>query len=226
MGMGLLGKKVGMTQLHTASGVSVPVTLIEAGPCPIVQKKVKVKEGYDAVQVGFDPCKEKRHNRAVLGHYKKAGVKACRLLGEFRVEDPAAYEVGQEVNVEIFQEGERVDVIGISKGKGFAGVVKRWGFAGGPASHGTHKWHRRVGSIGASSDPSRVFKGTKMPGRLGGKRATSENLTVVSVDSENGILAVRGAVPGARGGYVVVCKAKKKTRERTDAGSAEAKPKE
>jgi len=195
-----------MTQLFGASGEAIPVTVVQAGPCSIVQKKTKDTDGYNAVQLGFEEKKENRVNKPRQGHFAKAGVKPKRFLKEFRVDVLDDYEIGNEIKVDMFKEEDLVNIVGISKGKGFAGVMKRWGFAGGPASHGTHKWHRRPGSIGSSADPSRVFKGKKMPGRLGAERVTCQNLKVVKIDLDQNLLLVRGAVPGNNGGYVLIVK--------------------
>lgn len=206
---GILGKKLGMIQVFDEEGWTIPVTAIEAGPCWVTQIKTKEHEGYDAVQLGFDPIRPSSVVKPLQGHFNKSGVKPKRLLKEFRLYQVDDYKLGQQVKVDIFKVGEYVDVAGTSIGKGFAGVMKRWGFAGGPASHGAHKWHRRPGSIGASASPSRVFKGKKMPGRMGGERTTIQRLKIVRVDPQNNLLLVKGAVPGAKGGYLVVTRTKK-----------------
>ncbi len=202
--IGLIGKKVGMTQIFGEGGEVIPVTMIKAGPCPLVQKKTEERDSYKAIQLGFEDKKENRVNKPQRGHFAKAGVGPKRVLKEFRVDGLDGYEVGKEIKVDIFKEEDMVDIIGISKGKGFAGVMKKWGFAGGPASHGAHKWHRRPGSIGSSADPSRVFKGKKMPGRAGGRRVTCKNLKIVKVDRDQNLLLVKGAVPGHNGGYLII----------------------
>lgn len=209
MSVGLIGKKIGMTQLFTDTGEVLPATVMEAGPCTVIQRKTKDKDGYSAIQFGFE---EKKRNvkKSLLGHFKKWGAEPRKIVREFRLESPDEYKSGQELRVDMFSPGDFVDVTGVSKGKGFTGVVKRWGFAGGPGSHGTHKWNRRPGSIGASADPSRVFKGTKMAGHAGRRRVTTQNLKVLKVDVEKNSLIVEGAVPGANGGYLVIKKAKKK----------------
>ena len=202
MAKGILGRKVGMTQVYLADGRSVPVTVIEAGPCVVVQKKTPERDGYDAVQLGFGERRVRLVNKPVRGHLAKAGLKAVRYLREIRVADAGAYEVGQEIKSDIFQSGERVDVIGTSKGRGFAGGIKRHGFHRGPMAHGS-KYHRRPGSLGAKG-PARVFKGRKLPGHLGAQRVTVLNLEVVRVDAARNLLAVKGAVPGPRGALLVV----------------------
>lgn len=204
--IGLIGKKIGMTQLFGETGKAIPLTIIEAGPCPIVQKKAENRDGYKAIQLGFEDKKENRVNKPQRGHFAKAGVGPKRVLREFRVDDSDDYSVGNEIKVDIFKEKDLINITGISRGKGFAGAMKRWGFSGGPASHGAHRWHRRVGSIGSSADPSRVFKGKKMPGRLGAKRVTCRNLRVVKVDKDQNLLLVKGAVPGYNGGYLIIIK--------------------
>ncbi|AZK58798.1 50S ribosomal protein L3 [Candidatus Desulforudis audaxviator] len=202
MAKGILGRKLGMSRFFTAEGVAVPVTLIEAGPCTVVQKKTPDTDGYSAVQLGFMEQPAKRVNRPLKGHFGRAGVKPSRFLRELRVADAADYEVGQVLKADLFDVGEIVDVVGTSKGKGFAGGIKRHGFHRGPMGHGS-KYHRRPGAL-AAKGPARVFKGRKLPGRLGGVRVTVQNLEIVKVDPERNLLAVRGAVPGIRGSLVVV----------------------
>ena len=204
----LLGKKVGMTRIFGEKGRMIPVTLVEAGPCPVVQRKSSETDGYEAVQLGFGQKKPKRVTKPMQGHYAKAGVAPATVLREFRVELDAELDVGDAVTVDMFGVGERVDVVGYSKGRGFAGVIKRHGFKGGPETHGSNH-HREPGSVGQAADPSRVFKNRKLPGRMGNKRVTTENLEVVHVDPEKNVLAVRGAVPGANGGVVEVRKSVK-----------------
>ncbi|MBE3579987.1 MAG: 50S ribosomal protein L3 [Caldanaerobacter subterraneus] len=203
MKKGILGKKHGMTQIFDEKGEVIPVTVIEAGPCVVVQKKTVEKDGYNAIQVGFGDISEKRVNKPLLGHFKKAGVSPKRYLREFRLDDISGYEVGTEIKVDIFKPGDRVDVTGISKGKGFAGVIKRYGARRGPMSHGS-KYHRRVGSMGATTDPGRTFKGKKMPGRMGSDRVTIQNLEVVKVDPELNLLVVKGSVPGPKGSLLII----------------------
>lgn len=211
MTTGLIGKKLGMTRLFTEDGRWIDVTVLEAGPCIVVQRKTKETDGYDAVQLGYDDINEKRCNKPLRGHYKKAGIAPKRTLRELRVGENSELGQGDEVKADIFAMGDRVDVSGKSKGKGFAGVIKRHGFSGGPGGHGSHL-HRAPGSIGQSADPSKVYKGKKMPGRMGNHRVTVRNLEVVTVDSERNLLMVRGCVPGANGGVVVVKKTSKGSR--------------
>lgn len=199
----ILGKKIGMSQIYEDNSL-IPVTVVEAGPCIVVQRKVKEKDGYNAVQLGFEEVKETHVNKPKLGHFKKAKVSPRRFLKEFRVEDIGGLKVGDMIKVGVFKEGDLVNVAGISKGKGFAGVVKRYGFKGGPASHGAKQWHRRPGSIGASSDPSRVFKGKKMPGRMGSEKVTARNLKLVKIDEKLNLLLIKGSLPGRKGGFVAI----------------------
>ncbi len=203
MNKAIIGKKLGMTQFFTPEGRLVPVTVIEAGPCTVVQKKTVETDGYEAVQLGFGEKKEKKVTKPEKGHFDKAGVTAKRVLREFRLADCAALNLGDAVSVEIFAEGDKVDVTGISKGKGYAGTVKRFGTHRGPMAHGS-KYHRGPGSMGACSTPSKVMKGKKLPGHMGVDRVTVQNLNVVKVDSERNLLLVKGAVPGARGSIVTV----------------------
>ena len=201
---GLLGKKVGMTQLLESDGTAVPVTVIQAGPCVVVQKKTKQKDGYDAVQLGFvEFVKPSRVNKPMTGHFKKSNVAPARFLREVPVQGDDAANAGDKVMVDIFTANELVHIIGTSKGRGFAGFVKRHHFRGGRATHGS-MFHRAPGSIGSSAYPSRVLKGMRMAGHLGNSRVTVQNLRVARVDQENNLLFVRGAVPGPAGGYVVV----------------------
>lgn len=200
----IIGRKIGMTQIFTEEGKVIPVTVIEAGPCPVVQKKVADKEGYDAVQLGFAPVAEKKLNKPELGHLNKAGAEPLKVLREFRLDDAASMNVGDVVKADTFEVGDSVDVIGISKGKGYAGVVKRWGQAVQTHTHGVGPVHRSVGSMGANTDPSRVMPGKKMPGHMGVEQVTIQNLDVVKVDTELNVIAVRGAVPGPKGGIVVI----------------------
>lgn len=203
---GLIGKKVGMTRIFDEEGAQVPVTVIEAGPCPVVGMRSDEQDGYQAIQLGYGQKKERRTSRAEMGHVAKAGLEAApRLLREFRIGDDEEYEVGQQLTVELFEAGDRVKVTGRSKGKGFQGVVKRHGFRGRPGSHG-HPMSRNPGSMGPGTDPSRVIKGKKLPGRMGGSRTTIRNLQVVRVDGERNLLFVKGGVPGARDGYVLISK--------------------
>ena len=208
MSIGLIGKKVGMTQLFDENGKVVPVTVIEAGPCPVVQRKTAANDGYEAIQIGFWPqLKAKRVTRPMRGHFEKVKVAPQKRLREFRLESaaPPSYTVGQVLTVALFEVGEKVRVTGTSKGKGFQGGVKRWGYRGGPATHGS-MFHRAPGSIGASSFPSRVFKGHHMPGRMGGALTTVKGLKVVKIILEQNLLLVRGAVQGPAGGLLTILK--------------------
>jgi len=203
--LGLIGRKLGVSQVFADSGEVIPVTVIEAGPCVVVQKKTQDKDGYNALQVGFLEREEKKTNRPLKGHFAKAGTKAFVVLKEFTLPDVEGYQSGQEIKVDIFSAGELVDVIGTSKGKGFAGGVKRWGFRGGPATHGS-MFHRAPGSVGASAYPSRVLKGKRLPGHLGNAQVTAKNLQVVDVRSERNLILIKGAVPGARRSIVLIKK--------------------
>ena len=205
--LGIIGRKVGMTQVFDEKGEIIPATLIEAGPCPIVQVKTRAKDGYAAVQVGFGARREKNLTKPVVGHYKKAGLPVRSMLREFRVDDSAAYERGQELKVDQFEVGTRVDVVATSIGRGFQGTTKRHGFTGGKATHGVTT-HRQPGSIGCSAYPSRVIKGKRLPGRMGGKRVTQKGLKVVAIDVEQSLLVVRGSIPGPVRGFVLVKPAK------------------
>lgn len=206
---GILGKKVGMTQIFDENGTVIPVTLIEAGPCFVTQKKTVEADGYNAIQIGFGDVPEKRLTQPVNGHLKRAGVSPVKYLREFRVEDPGAYEEGQQINVSVFNVGDKVDVTGTSKGKGFAGVVKRHGFRGGPKTHGQSDRWRAPGSVGAGSTPGRIFKGVRMAGRMGNQRVTVQNLRIALVDPDKNLLGIRGAVPGAKHGLVIISEAVK-----------------
>jgi len=208
---GLIGRKVGMTQVFEESGKAVPVTVIQAGPCSIVQLKTQEKDGYQAVQLGFGQQKENRINRPKRGHFSKAQVEPTLVLREFRVKRLDEISVGGTVDASLFSEGELVDVTGTSKGHGFSGVVKRWKFAGGRKSHGGEQDLRRPGSIGASATPSRVFKGKRMAGRHGAKRHTVQNLPIIQADAERNLLVVKGAVPGPSNGLLLIRKASKVT---------------
>ena len=203
----IIGRKIGMTQIYDEDGNAVPVTVIKAGPCVVVQKRTPENDGYSAVQLGFEEIPEKKVNKPMLGHFKKAGVNPMRILKEFKVDNVDEYEVGQTIDVSVFQPGDVVDVTGWSKGRGFAGAMKRWGFRGGPKSHGS-KFHRMLGSVGQHTEPSKIFKGKKMPGRYGNERVTIRNLKVVKVDPENNLIVVKGGVPGARGGLLLIRSAK------------------
>lgn len=200
----IIGKKVGMTQIFDETGKVIPVTVIEAGPCVVVQKMTKEKEGYEAVQFGYEEVAEKKLSQPEQGHLKKAGVGMVKHLKEFRLEDSSKLEVGDVVKADVFAEGEKVDVTGTRKGKGYAGVIKRWNFRRLKETHGTGPVARHGGSNGACSTPSRVWKGLKMAGHLGAETVTVQNLTVAKVDAENNLIAVKGAIPGPNGGIVVV----------------------
>lgn len=202
---GIIGKKIGMTRIFDEDGNMVPVTVVEAGPCVVTQVKTEEKDGYNAVQLAFG--QKKRVNKPLLGHLKKANIETALKLIEFKEFDSKNFQVGQEIKVDVFNPGDVIKVSGISKGKGFQGVVKRHGFGGGPKSHGQSDRLRAPGSIGQSSFPSRVFKGLRMAGRMGGKRVTVRNLKVVKVDVEKNLLFIKGAVPGARNSIVEIRKA-------------------
>jgi len=206
---GILGKKLGMTQIFSEEGVVHPVTVIQAGPCLVVQRKTEKKEGYDAIQIGLVEERPMRKvSQPMSGHFQKAGVAPMRRLMEFSVEAESEVKAGDQLKVDIFEADEYVDVVGTGKGKGFQGVIKRHGFSGGRATHGS-MFHRAPGSIGQASYPARVFPGTRLPGRTGGKRITGKNLKVVKVDPEKNLLYVRGSVPGPNNGYVAVQRAKR-----------------
>ena len=200
----IIGKKLGMTQIFAENGAVVPVTVIEAGPCVVTQKKTTETDGYEAIQVGYEDVSEKHVNKPAKGHFAKAGVSAKKHLKEFRLEDTSAYNVGDVIAVDTFAAGEKVDVTGITKGHGYSGAVKRWGHHMLQATHGVGPIHRQVGSMGANSTPSRVFKNKKMAGQYGNENLTVLNLEVIKVDAEKNRIAVKGAIPGARGGIVVI----------------------
>jgi large subunit ribosomal protein L3 len=208
---GVLGEKLGMTQVWDAENRLVPVTVIKAGPCVVTQVRDTDTDGYGAVQIAYGEIDPRKVNKPMKGHFEKAGVTPRRHLVELRTGDAGDYTLGQEVTVEAFEAGQLVDASGTTKGKGFAGVMKRHGFHGVSSSHGAHKNHRKPGSIGGCSTPGRVFKGMRMAGRMGGVRQTTQNLTVHAVDAEKGLLLVKGAVPGPRGGIVLVRTAAKAT---------------
>jgi len=205
---GLIGKKIGMTQIFDEQGVAIPVTLIEAGPCYVTQVRLQEKEGYASIQLGYGETKPKRISGGELGHFKKYELPPLRFIREFRIKDPA-FKIGDKVTVEIFKVGERVDVIGTSKGKGFAGVVKKYHFKGHFETHGTSDRVRAPGSSGATTTPGRVFKGTRRAGQMGFERVTAQGLTVVLVDTERNLLGVNGSIPGAKGGLVMIKDARK-----------------
>jgi len=199
---GILGKKVGMTQVFDESGQVIPVTVIQAGPCVVVQKKSAASDGYNALQVGFEPVKEKKVNKPLRGHFSKAGLTPFRYLRELCLENVQDYQLGQEIKADVFNPGEKVDVTGISRGKGFAGGIKRHGFHRGPMEHGS-KYHRRPGSL-AAKGPARVFKGRRLPGHMGAERVTVLGLEVIKNDPERNLLLVKGSVPGPRRGLLVI----------------------
>jgi large subunit ribosomal protein L3 len=201
---GVLGEKLGMTQVWDADNRLVPVTVIKAGPCVVTQVRNAETDGYDAVQIAFGAIDPRKVNKPMTGHFDKAGVTPRRHLVELRTADAADYSLGQELTVETFETGQEIDVIGTTKGKGYAGVMKRHGFKGVSASHGAHRNHRKPGSIGGCATPGRVFKGMRMSGRMGGVRQTTQNLTIHAVDADKGLLLIKGAVPGPRGGIVLV----------------------
>ncbi len=205
---GLIGKKIGMTQIFDESGEAVPITLLEAGPCYVTQVRTNESEGYSAVQLGFSEVKPKRITGGQLGHLKTTNAPPLKYLREFRIKKHDL-KPGDKVTAEAFELGEHVDVIGISKGKGFAGAVKRWGFSGGPKTHGQSDRQRAVGSIGATSGTGRVFKGKKMPGRMGNARVTSANVKIAFIDKDRNLIGVRGSVPGSKGGIVMIKEARK-----------------
>lgn len=207
---GILGKKLGMTEFFLENGTAVIATVIEAGPCFVVQKKTKEKDGYEAVQIGFQEAKPQRVTKPMLGHFKKAGVSPLKHVMEFSA--TGDYKPGDEIKADIFKEGETVDVIGTSKGKGFAGVMKRHNFRGQPASHGGMA-HRRPGGIGSNTYPARVWKGLKMPGHMGNERVTMQGVQVFRVDTDKNIIIIKGSVPGPRGGLVIVKRTSKGSRD-------------
>ena len=200
----IIGKKLGMTQLFDEKGNVVPVTVVEAGPCVVSQKKTVETDGYEAVQVGYGDLKASKVNKPMKGHFDKADVAPKKYLREFRLADISAINVGDIIKADTFAEGDKVDVVGTSKGKGTAGVINRWNFGRLKESHGTGPVHRHAGSLGACSSPSRVFKGKKLAGHLGSERVTVQNLSVVKVDAENNIIAIKGAIPGPKGGIVTI----------------------
>ena len=199
----IIGRKIGMTQIFDENGKVIPVTVVEAGPCAVLQKKTEEKDGYNAIQVGFEDIREKLANKPKKGHFAKAGVSLKRIVREFRLENIDEYEVGTEIKADVFAAGDKVDVTGVSKGKGFQGTIKRWNFHRGPMAHGS-KYHRAVGSMGAASDPSRTFKNKKMPGHMGNKKSTILNIEVVKVMADKNVLLIKGGIPGPNKGFVVI----------------------
>ena len=204
MKKGIIGKKLGMTQIFMEDGSVIPVTVIEAGPCPVTQKKTTETDGYEAVQLAFEDIREKLVNKPAAGHFKKAGVSPKRHLKEFRLENTAEMNVGDVVAADTFASGDKVDITGITKGHGYSGTVKRWNTHILRMTHGTGPIHRQAGSMGANSTPSRIYKNKKMPGQYGNEQVTVLNLEVVKVDTEKNLIAVKGAVPGAKGGIVFI----------------------
>lgn len=202
MSKGILGKKIGMTQIFTPEGRVVPVTVIEAGPCPVVQKKTVATDGYNAIQLGFSLLRESLSNKPRKGHFQKASLKPMRYVREFKVNDVESFEIGQEVKADLFTVGDKIDVVGTSRGKGFAGMIKRHNANRGPMAHGS-KYHRRTGSLGAKG-PARVFKGRNLPGRMGGERVTIQNLEVIRVDADKNLILIKGAVPGANKSLLIL----------------------
>ena len=205
----IIGKKIGMTQIFDEKGNVIPVTVVEAGPCNVVMKKTIENDGYEAVQIGYGDVKVQRVNKPMMGHFKKADVAPKKTLKEFKLDDMASVNVGDTIKADIFAVGEKVDVVGTSKGKGTAGAIKRWNFSRLKETHGTGPVARHAGSLGACSDPSRVYKGKKLAGHLGCERVTIQNLVVAKIDAENNLLAIKGAIPGPKGGIVVIRDAKK-----------------
>ncbi|NWG03668.1 MAG: 50S ribosomal protein L3 [Syntrophaceae bacterium] len=202
--LGIIGKKLGMTQVFLEDGSVIPVTVVEAGPCSVIQKKTKEKDGYNALQLGFLPKIAQRVNKPLSGHFKKAGTGGFYTIKEFLIEDVDAYELGQAVNVNLFKPGDRVDVTGLSKGKGFTGVIKRHGFHGSPGSHGTHEYFRHGGSVGSATYPHHTFKGLKMPGKHGNRKVTVQNIKVVDVKEDQNLILLKGGIPGSPTGYVLI----------------------
>ena len=204
MNKAIIGKKLGMTQIFSADGKVIPVTVVEAGPCPVVQIKTVGNDGYEAVKVGFGNIDEKRVNKPDAGQFKKVGVEPLKVMKEFRLDNVSAYTVGQVINVDTFAAGDKVDVVGLTKGHGFSGVIKRWNQHRLKMTHGVGPVHREVGSMGANSSPSRVFKNKHMPGQYGNERVTIQNLEIVKVDTARNVLLIKGAIPGPKGGIITV----------------------
>ena len=204
MQKGIIGKKIGMTQIFDANGKVVPVTVVEAGPCPVTQKKTLENDGYESVQLGFQDVKVERLTKPLKGHFAKADVAPKKVLKEFRLSDISGVNVGDVIKADIFAVGDMVDVTGTSKGKGTAGAIKRWNFSRLKESHGTGPVARHAGSLGACSDPSRVYKGKKLAGHLGNEKVTVQNLSIVKIDAENNLIAIKGAIPGPKGSFVVI----------------------
>ncbi len=207
--LGIIARKLGMTQIFLEDGSVVPVTIVEASPCTVIQKKTREKDGYNALQLGFLPKNAQRVNKPLSGHFKKAGVGPTYHLKEFRVEDVGGYEPGQMVSLNLFKPGDVVDITGLSKGKGFTGVMKRHGFHGSPGSHGTHEYFRHGGSVGANSFPARVFKNMKMPGHHGNQRVTLQNIKVLDIKEDQNLILLKGGIPGGRHSWVLIRSATK-----------------
>ena len=220
----IIGKKVGMTQIFNADGKVIPCTVIEAGPCVVTQLKTEEKDGYNAVQFGFEDVKEARLNKPQKGHLKKAGDSLKKYLKEFRFEDCTMFQLGDVVKADAFKEGDKVDVTGISKGKGYAGVIKRWGAQRTPMTHGGGPVHRQAGSMGPTSSPSRIFKGHNGAGQMGVEQVTVENLDIVKVDDELNMIVVRGAIPGPKGGVVYIKNTVKNFKAKGAAANASINP--
>jgi large subunit ribosomal protein L3 len=208
--LGIIGRKLGMTQIFLENGSVIPVTVVEAGHCAVVQKKTKEKDGYNAFQIGFLPKNSQRVNKPLSGHFKKAGVGPFYHLKEFRVEKAEGYELGQEVSLNLFKPGDVVDVTGLSKGKGFTGVMKRHGFHGSPGSHGTHEYFRHGGSVGSAAYPHHTFKGLKMPGQHGNRKVTLQNIKVVDVKEDQNLILLKGGIPGGPHGLILIRSATKR----------------
>jgi large subunit ribosomal protein L3 len=208
--LGIIGRKLGMTQIFLDDGSVVPVTVVEAGPCPVIQKKTREKDGYHALQLGFLPKNNQRVNKPLSGHFKKAGVGPTYYLKEFRVEDGEQMEGGQVVTLNLFKPGDVVDVTALSKGKGFTGVIKRHGFHGSPGSHGTHEYFRHGGSVGSAAFPHHTFKGLKMPGQHGNRRVTIQNIKIVDVKEDQNLILLKGGIPGSRHGWILIRSATKR----------------
>ena len=217
---GIIGRKLGMTQVFGDNGNVIPITVIEAGPCAITQIKTMEKEGYNALQLGFMKKKPQRVNRPLSGHFQKSGTGPFYFLKEFRVDEAGEYKVGQEITLETFAVGDVIDITGISKGRGFAGVIKRHGFKGSHASHGTHEYFRHGGSIGSNTFPGRTFKGKRMPGHYGNSRVTVQNFKIVDIKPENNLLLVKGAIPGSINSIVIIREAAKKGAPREEHSAA------
>lgn len=207
----IIGRKVGMTQIFGENGELIPVSVVQAGPLVVIQKKTIEKDGYNAVQVGFDNMKEKKANKPLKGHFAKAESDLKEILREFRVEDPESYEIGQELKADMFEVGDKIDIIGTSKGKGTQGVVKRHGFATGHQTHGS-RFHRAPGGMGAATSPGKVWKGHRMAGRMGNERVTVQNLEVVKIDVENNLILIKGAIPGPKKGFVTIKQTTKRVK--------------